>query len=184
MADLITAWHVEHVNFARLLDVLEGEVMQFREGGDPDFGRMRDVVSYLCEYPDRFHHPRENAAFARLVVREPGLRLPINRLLQEHRAIAVAGDELRARLNESIGDAPAGPAGVEAATAVYLAYYRHHLGNEEREILPRAERLLTAQDWAMVADAIAPGADPLFGDLPDPRYRALSAWLAGAGRAR
>jgi hemerythrin-like domain-containing protein len=184
MADVMTAWHVEHVNFARLLDVLEGEVALFRDAGEPDFGCMRDVVSYLCEYPDRFHHPRENAAFARLVVREPGMRLPINRLLQEHRAIAVAGEELRARLNESIGGAPAGRGGVEAAAAIYLAYYRHHLAHEEREILPRAARLLTAQDWALVAAAIAPGADPLFTDEPEERYRALSAWLARASRER
>ena len=32
------------------------------------------------------------------VLRDPTLRLPINRLLQEHRVIAVAGDELRARV--------------------------------------------------------------------------------------
>ena len=184
MAELIAAWHVEHLNFARLLDVLEGEVALFREAGDPDFGCMRDVVAYLCEYPDRFHHPRENAAFARLVVRDPGLRLPINRLLQEHRAIAVAGEELLERLNESIGGESADRAGVEAAAAIYLAYYRHHLGHEEREILPRAAQLLTPQDWAMVAAAIAPGADPLFAGLPDPRYRSLSARLMHASRAR
>lgn len=178
MADLIAAWHVEHVNFARLLDVLDEQVMEFREGGDPDFGRMRDVVSYLREYPDRFHHPREDAAFERLVAREPGLRLPINRLLQEHRAIAVAGEDLLLRLNEVIGGAPAFRAGVEAATAVYLAYYQHHLATEEREILPRAARLLTLEDWESVANAISPGADPLFADAPDARYLALSEVIA------
>jgi hemerythrin-like domain-containing protein len=178
MADLIAAWRVEHVHFARLLDVLEEQVMKFRDDGEPDLGRMRDVVSYLREYPDRFHHPREDAAFERLVAREPELRLPINRLLQEHRAIAVAGEELLVRLNEVIGGAPAARAGVEAAAAIYLAYYQHHLATEEREILPRAARLLTQQDWEMVASAISPGADPLFAEVPDARFVALSALVA------
>jgi hemerythrin-like domain-containing protein len=179
MSDLIEAWHVEHVKFARLLDMLDEQVVRFREDVDPDLARMRDAVSYLREYPDRFHHPREDAAFARLVVREPGLRLPINRLLQEHRAIAVAGEELLVCLNEVIGGARTPLARVEAAAAVYLAYYRHHLATEEREILPRAARLLTPEDWELVAGAISPGADPLFADVPDARYLALSELIGG-----
>lgn len=178
MADLMTAWRTEHIKFARLLDVLEEQVIAFRDGGDPDFGRMRDVVSYLRGYPDRYHHPLEDAVFERLVAREPELRLPINRLLQEHRAIAVAGEELLVRLNEMIGGAPAALAGVEAAAAVYLAYYQHHLATEEREILPRAARLLTPEDWEIVACAISPGADPLFAEVPDARFLALSALVA------
>jgi hemerythrin-like domain-containing protein len=173
MANAIAQWHAEHADFSRLLYVLEGQVAVFQEGERPDYGLMLDTVSYLREYPDRIHHPREDAAFARLVLRDPSLRLPVNRLLQEHRVIAVAGEELSARLSEVLDGASATHAGVEAAAAIYLAYYRHHLATEERDILPRAARLLTSEDWNIVANSIAPLADPLFSEAPQERYREL-----------
>lgn len=173
MANPIALWHAEHGNFSRLLDVLEEQVAKFHEGESPDFDLMLEIVSYLREFGDRFHHPREDAAFAILVTRDPTLRLPINRLLQEHRVIAVAGEELVTRLDEVIGDALVLRATVEAAAALYLAYYRHHLATEERQILPRAALLLTAQDWGIVARAAPSGPDPLFGEAPSATYRRL-----------
>ncbi len=124
---------------------------RFETDGSPLYGLMLDIVSYLKEQSDRFHHPREDAAFVRMVQHDPTLRLPINRLLQEHRAIAVAGDELTTHLNEVIVENVVERATVESAVALYLSYYRHHLATEENEILPRAANLMTAQDWATVA---------------------------------
>ena len=100
MADATAMWHAEHADYSRLLDVVEEEVSAFHEGRRPDYSLMLDAVSYLRHFPDRFHHPREDVAFARLVQRDPSRELPINRLLQEHRVIAAAGEELLKRLTE------------------------------------------------------------------------------------
>ena len=177
MADLIALWHAEHARFARLLEVLEEQLAQFENDGNPLYGLMLDIVSYLKEQSDRFHHPREDAAFECMVRHDPTLRLPVNRLLQEHRAIAVAGDELTTHLNEVIVENVVERATLESAVALYLSYYRHHLATEENEILPRAASLMTAQDWASVGRAVAPGADPLFGATPEERYRELREFL-------
>jgi hemerythrin-like domain-containing protein len=134
---------------------------------------MHDVVSYLREVPDSSHHPREDVAFACLLRHLPELRLQVNRLLQEHRVIAVAGDELLSRLDEVTGGAVIERATLEAAAATYLAYYRHHLAREDADILPRAGRMLTAQDWAQVAQAVPREPDPLFGPSLHERYRDL-----------
>jgi hemerythrin-like domain-containing protein len=166
MASSIALWHAEHVNFARLLDVLEEQVAEIREGESPDFDRMLEIISYLRDFGDRVHHRREDAVFASLVVRDPTLQLPINRLLQEHRAIAIAGEELVTRLNEVIAGDLILRATVEAAAALYLVYYRHHLATEEREILPRAAHLLTREDWDTVARAVPSDSDPLSGEVP------------------
>lgn len=173
MADQTAQWHAEHVRFARLLDLLEEQVAAFHEGEQPDLDLMLDIVAYLSDYADRAHHPREDEAFARLIERDPGLRVPINRLLQEHRVIKVAGEELVEHLEDMRADTMVQRATVEAAAAQYLAYYRHHQATEEREILPRAQRLLTAQDWKQVAAAVPAQDDPLFGDPPSADYRDL-----------
>lgn len=173
MTDMAALWHAEHTNFSRLLDLLEEQVALFHEGGQPNYEVMHDVVSYLREAPDRFHHPREDVMFAQLAIRDPSTQIPINRLLQEHRVIAVAGEELRSCLEDVVAGAVVPRAHLEAAAAVYLTYYRYHLGVQERDLMPRAAQKLTTQDWQTIANVIAPGPDPLFGDRPEPRYREL-----------
>lgn len=182
MVDQITQWHIEHVQFSRLLDVLEAQVAAFHGGGRPNFGLMYDIVVYLRDYGDRVHHRREDAAFACLVERDPALRLPINRLLQEHCVIAAAGEDLVAQLEIVRLDAVVLRPAIEAAAAQYLAPYRHHLATEEREILPRAQRLLSAQDWSLVAASVPTPADPLFGDPPSAACSELRDALAKRAR--
>lgn len=178
MVDPIAVWHGEHKRFAQLLDFLERQIEAFHAGQQPDYALMRDVIHYLHHYGDRFHHPREDAAFARLVESDPSLELAINRLLQEHRVIAVAGDALLDYLEDILNDVVIERQAVEAAAATYLVYYRHHLATEENEILPRAAQLLTAVDWAAVANAVATVPDPLFGNDVGARYRALREQIA------
>ena len=182
MADPLAVWHAEHVNFARLLDLLETQLAAFHRGDRPNYDLMVDIVYYLRSFSDRFHHPREDVAFARLVKREPEMELVINRLLQEHRVIATAGDELFNRLNEVAEDVMAPRAALEAAAATYVVYYRHHLSTEEREVMPRAAQLLTQEDWAAVAGTVPAVHDPLFGDNVEARFRELRRQIATEAR--
>ena len=168
----IETWHADHRNFSRVLDVVERQVDAFRADGHPDFELLRSIVHYLRHFPDRFHHPREDIAFALLVERDPQLQLEIARRLQEHVVIAAAGEELLGFLDQIIAGAMIERAELEKAAATYLVYYRYHLYMEERQVLPRAGELLTATDWAAVA-AIPTEPDPLFGPNSDPRYSEL-----------
>ena len=177
MAEPIAAWHADHVNFVRLLDLLEQQLAAFHAGEQPDYALMLDIVSYLRHYPDRSHHPREDVAFARLVARDPGMQLPLARRLQEHRVIAAAGEELLNLLHDVVEGALIERHTLEAAAATYLVYYRHHLAAEEHEVIPRAAQLLTPGDWAAVAAAPV-SADPLFGADCEARYRELRRQIA------
>ena len=178
MSDSIALWHAEHRHFTRLLDLLERQVAAFHADDQPNFELMLDVVSYLRYFPDRYHHPREDVAFARLVERDPQMKSAIDRLLQEHRVIAAAGAELLAYLEQVLDDVVVERARVEAAAATYLVYYRRHLALEDRDIVPRAEQLLTPQDWEAVMAAVPHGPDPLFGEDFDARYRELRRQIA------
>lgn len=173
MAEPVAVWHAEHVRFASLLDYIEQQMDAFHAGRDPDFELLRDVVYYLHHYADRYHHPRENVAFARLVARDPWIGLVIGRILQEHRVLENAGESLLKLLDDILEDVVIPRETVEVAAATYLVYYRHHLAAEEAEILPRAARTLKPEDWAAVAAAVPAVPDPLFGDDVAERYREL-----------
>ncbi len=173
MVDPLAGWHDEHAKFAQLLDILKAQVDAFHRGEHPNYDLMSDIVYYLRSFADCVHHPREDVAFRRLVMRDAGSELVINRLLREHRVITTAGDELLSHLDEAARDVLAPREALLAAAATYLVYYRNHLATEEREILPRAAYLLTADDWVAVIATIPAMTDPLFGDNVDARFQKL-----------
>ena len=178
MSDVIDSWHAEHRHCPRLVDLLERQVAAFHADDQPNFELMLDVVSYLRYFPDRYHHAREDVAFVRLAERDPQIKPMVDQLMQEHRVIAAAGTELLKYLEQVVEDVVVERAKVEAAAATYLVYYRRHLALEDRDIVPRAEQLLTPQDWEAVMAAIPNGSDPLFGEDYDVRYRELRRQIA------
>jgi hemerythrin-like domain-containing protein len=174
MSDSVSLWRTEHVYFQRLLKLLQIELDNFHRGDRPNYELMLDIVSYLREYSDQLHHPREDVAFARLATRCPDLKLELARLSQEHRVIARAGETLRQHLESILNGVIVERAEVEVAAATYLVYYGNHIAKEDELVLSRAAELLTPEDWHAVKHATpAPAADPLFGERPQERFRAL-----------
>lgn len=164
--------------FGRLLDLLQREVEIFETGMRPNYELMLDVITYLRGYSDRFHHPREDVAFARLEKRCPDLRKTTATLRLEHRVIAHVGEKLLAHLAAVLDGSLVPRADVEATAAIYLSYYRNHIAREEREVLARAGERLTTKDWEEVNAAVPAGDDPLFGPDPEKRYRDLRRQVA------
>ena len=179
--DPVIAWHTEHVYFNRLLELLRGQLDLFHRGEGPNYELMLDVISYLRDYTDAVHHPREDVAFARLAARCPEMELVLARLGQEHRVIAHAGEALRHLLLAVLGGAVVKRAEVEIAAATYLVYYGNHIAKEEEDVLARASKMLTAEDWRAVGDAVPAAVDPLFGRETSERYRELRRQIAQEG---
>jgi len=178
MSGPLAVWHTEHVYFRRLLELLQNELDTFHRGERPNYELMLDIVAYLRDYSDQFHHPREDVAFARLVQRCPDLKLGLARLTQEHHVIARAGETLRQHIEAILGGAIIERAEVEVALATYLVYYGNHIAKEDELVLDRAAAALTPEDWQAVKAAVVPKADPLFGDQPEARYKALRRQIA------
>jgi hemerythrin-like domain-containing protein len=176
--DPIAAWHTEHVYFNQLLGLLQRQLDLFHRDEELNFELMVDIVTYLRDYSDRVHHPREDAAFARLAKRCPDLGLMLARLSQEHRVIAHAGETLLKMLEAILGGAIIAKGEIEMAIATYLVYYGNHIAREEEDVLVRAAKELTREDWDAVRLAVPSVRDPLFDGDPQERYRALRRQIA------
>lgn len=184
MVDPIAAWREEHEYFARLLQLMQQQVDVFHAGGEPKYALMQDIVSYLTEYSDQFHHPREDVAFERLARHCPDLALVVARLQQEHRVIAHAGATLLTRIESVLEGAILPREQLEAAAATYLIYYQNHIRTEENAIITRASQHLTAEDWEAVRAAVPISPDPLFGADPQERFRELRRHIAQEAAAK
>ncbi len=170
--DPVPGWHTEHAYFGRLLDLLQQELQCLRRGRKANYEVMLDVVEYLHVYGERYHHAREEAAFALLASRRPDLRKMLARLGEEHTALAWVGERLLDELNDALEGFAAALDDLQALTATYVLLYREHIAREEAEIVDAAD-VLTAQDWCAVTQALPPRPDPLFGVKPERRYEEL-----------
>jgi hemerythrin-like domain-containing protein len=178
MSAAINYWRAEHASFAHLLDLFEKKLGAFQTCEQPDYEIMLEIVDYLRHFPNRYHHAREDVAFACISSRDPSLASQVERMRLEHRQLAAAGEALHFVLSGALDGAILVRKAIQAAAEDYLGLYRQHLASEERILIPRAQELLTPEDWKEVARAVPPGVDPLFGEDADNGYRELRRQIA------
>jgi hemerythrin-like domain-containing protein len=165
----------EHHALAGVLTALRQLVRDIRErGARPDFEVLRAIVCYVHAFPERLHHPKESELlFPALRARSDEAAATLARLDAEH----AQGDAAVARLAMALIEyEQLGAARLDAfADAVerYVDGYLRHMDVEEREVLPLASRVLTAEDWTTIDAAFAANRDPLTGHAPEAAFRAL-----------
>jgi hemerythrin-like domain-containing protein len=154
MAGMIDSLREEHRNFGKLLDVLEGEIELTSVGGDPDWNVLHAIASYFCEYPDRGHHPKEDAVFRRLQARFPEAARPVGDLLGEHQEVRLRVQRFRDHIQSIfLEDVLPRERLVGAARAFMDAEWRH-MQREEEMFYPLAEKHLAEYDWQWIGSQL------------------------------
>jgi len=145
-----------------------------RDRTQPDFRALRAMLFYVDEFPEQRHHRKESELlFPKLRARTPLSRDQLDRLDAEH----ARGEHMIRELEhallafEMLGEPRR--AAFEELARRYVDFYFSHMGLEEREILPLAERVLTREDWMELDEAFEANRDPLTGHAPEPDYEAL-----------
>ena len=173
MSHTIAALKRDHANIAKLLNILESEILAIEVGKTPDYPLMRDVMRYMGEHSDRFHHPKEDLIFARLLKRDPNVRADVDELIQEHVFIRMASQEFIASLHSSGADSVDARKALGDLGAHYIRSLREHMIKEEEKLFPLAAVLLTAKEWRMIDEAINTIDDPLFDEMTADDYQRL-----------
>jgi len=163
MKDAITIMKSEHRSIsAVLLGLKELARMAQDARVRPRFEVLRSMLRYIDEYPEKLHHPKEDEhLFARLVARAPETRPLVEALQAEHVEGARLIRELERALVFLEEGWPAGAREFLAAADAYAEFHWKHMRKEERELLPLAQRHLTAGDWKAIDAAFAANADPI-----------------------
>lgn len=173
MSKYIAQWQEEHANFGRLLVLLEAQIALFHQGERPDYDVMLDIMYYMTQYPNRFHHPREDLAFGRLVEHDASTKAAVDDLARQHKVIMESGANLLEDLGAIVSGAVMTRETVESQAQTYITYMRNHMTKEEAELFPLAHRLLKGEDWRLIDAAIRLIDDPLFGDVVEQRFRSI-----------
>jgi hemerythrin-like domain-containing protein len=153
----------EHRSLAAVLHGLQELAHLARDASvRPDFAVFRAMIQYIDAYPERLHHPKEDAyLFARVEERSPESASLLKRLRADHQHGAELIRELERALNAFETAWPQGASQFALAAKQYADFHWDHMRKEEQVLLPVAEVVLTDDDWRAIAEAFAGNEDPL-----------------------
>lgn len=173
MLEIIETLIEEHRNIERLLFVLEQELQAFDRSEQPDYEILQAIIGYFQDYPEGFHHPKEDMVFKKLKLRDPTAAKNIHNVEIEHQ---VETERLR-RVARVVGDVLAGQEfprqTVHNIVRDFIAHQRQHMDKEERLLFPAAINALRLEDWEEIDARLNERKDPLLGGAIEKKYHDL-----------
>lgn len=165
----------EHRSLAAVVHGLKFVVREIRENKiQPDFKLLWAMLYYIDAFPEKLHHPKEDAyLFARLRLRCPDVDPTLRELEQQHRDGAAYVREMERTLGYFEAGKPDGFNSFSGAVESFAETIWNHMNTEERTVLPLARSHLTDEDWVEIGHAFGENGDPRFGLSPDHEFRDL-----------
>ena len=173
MSRLIEILLEEHRNIEKLLHVLEQELDVFDRTELPDYEILRTIVEYFQDYPESYHHPKEDIVFEKLKLRDPSAVARIGDVETEHQ---LETQRLR-RFAQAINDILAGREyprrSFHNVVRDFIDHQRQHMHKEEQLLYPAAIKGLRAEDWVEIDARLNNKKDPLFDRVAEKKFDAL-----------
>ena len=169
----------DHKHIATVLDALEQELRD-SDDHDTDWLIVNDLVSWLQEYPDAVHHPLEDQMFDRVLDKglTPAERELVHFNLAQHAEITAATHKLATDVDSILNDIVVPLNQLNEHFERYVETQRIHMRNENTNLFPLAQRLLSEADWAEVGAEAALHRDPMF-ELKLEKYTDLYNYVTG-----
>src|SRR5574343_1967372 len=163
----------EHQNLWRIATTLDLVADEIDGGGHVETAFFTSLFDYIDQFMDCAHHAKEdNFLFPTLLRRAPEAAAIIDRLQVEHRNGPELLRDLRAKLAATAGGGESNAA-FTAALRNYTQGIKGHIRSEEKDAMPLAREVLTADDWAEIDKAFLDNDDPLFGSKAKAEFREL-----------
>ena len=153
MAEVMDMLQEEHRNFTRLLDFLERQIEIFKHAEEPDYDLMMDVLAYCRDYPDLYHHPKEDLVFEKLQARNSEAAARLGDLKAEHETLAELSRRFAAAIEAVLAEAALSRQKVVEVAGEFVDAMRAHKEMEDVKFFPAALASLTPEDWTDVKRA-------------------------------
>ena len=163
----------EHRNLWAIAATVEQVADEIAAGSPVDRSFFNSVFDYIEQFADRSHHPKEDEFLFRLLrQRSDQANAILDRLQAEHRNEPEIVRQLRERLT-SVTTGTTNAQEFCETLRTFAQSLKNHIRDEERDVIPLAREVLTAEDWAEIDTAFLDNEDPLFGDKARTEFREL-----------
>ncbi|PKO32660.1 MAG: ABC transporter [Betaproteobacteria bacterium HGW-Betaproteobacteria-7] len=163
----------DHRNLWRIAATIDIVADEMEAGSKVDPAFFNSVFDYIEQFMDACHHTKEDDyLFPVLRARSPEAAAVLDRLQAEHRN----GPEILKSLRVKLAATAAGSLGnadFAAALRIYTQSLKSHISTEEKDAMPLARELLSAEDWASIDRAFLDSEDPMFGEKAKAEFREL-----------
>ncbi len=172
--------HQEHLNIAKLLDLLRQQLFAIRAEKPVRYRLLKDILGYLSEVADQYHNPQEDLIYDYYLKFRCTDDQVSSRLKAEHERVVSTGQELTAMVDMILMDAVIPLDQLTAKLEAFIVLQQCHMDYEESEVFPLLRTKLTEDDWRHLEQnwRSKKAEDPLFGRVVAERYRDISASLS------
>lgn len=107
-------------------------------------------MDYLCDYPQQVHHPLENQLIEFMMSNNSNISRLFPVIKKEHEKLELTTEQLRQQLLNA-NDQYDGEAllAIKGPLLDCLAKQLQHISNEENQLLPLIESLMTPKNWQL-----------------------------------
>lgn len=175
MRETITIIRTEHRRLAAIINCFMGILDDLeKKRNKPDFKLLELIHDYFNSFLYKFHHPKEDQyLFPALLKVKPELAEILSKLEAEHESGLIYLTRLETTLEYYKEDADQGLSDYVSAARAYRDFEWQHMGLEEKEILPLAEKFLSEETWHELDVIFTDHDDPVFGSQPKQKYEGL-----------
>lgn len=163
----------EHKVIAAMMTALEAETAALETQGFFDLDLVRLILRYMYDYPDRFHHPKEEVLFDVAAAKNADFAERVQGLRGQHDDLPSMTENLMATIDAIEMGESLPRQQVLSALKTYAVRQREHIASERDDIFPALEGVLSDDDWRAAAERIAEMEDPLTGGADPGPYRRL-----------
>lgn len=148
MLSLITK---DHEQVELLLNVLTEQLAELEsEQQGVNFKLMDDIVHYLRNYIDRYHHPKEDLIYSYYLENYVEDASMPNRLASEHQSLNFLSRELSSALNMIQLDSVMPFDEFARQLRSFVDKQRSHIQYENNVVMPLMAEKFTADDWCQI----------------------------------
>lgn len=163
----------DHRNMVQLLDLLDAETVRLADADEPDYDLVYDIMTYMSEYPDAVHHPKEDMIYRHLKENHDDIEESLRHIETDHKALGMASHEIRRDIDAIAADGVVSREALAASLRKYSEDLRKHMYWEEKELFELADTMDDDESWAELLKSYDEASDPLFGNQTERRFQKL-----------
>ena len=178
---MISKLLTEHDHIRKTLNLLEIQFLDLCRGRIPNYSIMLSIVVYIQEYPERAHHPLEDAVFSILIDRGAVQAQLARKMIKEHTKLEIITRKLRESLELQKSGEVSDEEELKKQLIIFLSRQRRHLYAEETSLYPLIQTTVTKRDWDTIKSIVPSMDDPIFGARTRNDYERLSREIEDRG---
>lgn len=178
--------HSDHHHIQLLLNCLSQEMdcFDFDSQRTADMDIILSALDYFHVYPDKWHHPAEDAIFNRLLQKKVKERAILEQLIEEHKKIVLETIKINQLFQTAADDCIVSATDLIASARDFITLQRAHLEKENEFIYPMISQIFDAKEWKAIEAEIKTQDDPLFNKNSKKEYEHLYKYIIASEKEK